>query len=197
MLKNIMQINSDADGVCLDFSSGFHHFMLSEFGLITSSQEPINFNYSDCYPTVNSLMPMIKDFVNSRDYFSQIKAYPCALEAFKKYKSDIGGNIRIITSCGTSTETKEARELCIEREFPGLISDIIFCDFGACKSDVVNSLPGSIFMDDLADVCSKVRSKSDHSVFLINRKYNEKTNQNNQTDPSINRINSPLDLPIF
>lgn len=192
-----MQINSDADGVCLDFTSGLHDFMLNEVGVKASELEPLLFDYSNCYPYTPNLIDRIKDFVNSRDYFSKIKAYPEAIEALTKYKNQINGEIRIITACGKNQETVDARIECIERELPGLVSDVVFCNFGSCKSDLLAKMPPSIFMDDLFSVCQNVSQKSDHLVFLINQKYNSKPTKNDHSDLTFNRINSPLDLPIF
>lgn len=190
-IEDIPNLNSDADGVCLDLSSRFHEFMLSEFGHVAVVNEPENFNFSDAYPDVKDPHKRVVEMFNSRDWFSGIKAYPEAVEAFKSIHS-AGKKIRIVTSCGTSKEVRNARLECLEREFPGLIDDVVFEEFGAKKNNVLSKLSRSIFIDDLEVACIDA-SKSDHIPFLFDRKYN----QNDLNLRHFNRIKSWSELPFF
>lgn len=182
-------LNTDADGVCLDFTSGFYQFMLKEFNHKNEVDEPFCFGYSDAFPGVKNRLDLVRDFVQSRDYFSQIKAYPDAINSLENIKKS-GAFIRIVTSCGKSKETKDAREECISRELTGIIDDLIFVDYGSCKSDIINSLPPSIFVDDLFETCKKINIKK-HKSFLFSRNYNLSINTENS---GILRIKSLSEL---
>lgn len=182
-------LNTDADGVCLDFTSGFYQFMLKEFDHRSEVEEPFCFGYSDAFPGVKNRLDLVRDFVQSRDYFSQIKAYPDAIHSLENIKKT-GAFIRIVTSCGKSKETKDAREECINRELSGIVDDLIFVDYGVCKSDIINSLSPSFFVDDLFETCEKIDIKK-HKSFLFNRNYNLSKNTENS---GVLRIKSLSDL---
>lgn len=191
----MLPLHTDADGVVLDFSSTFHRFMKEVYGFHTRVNEPRDFFFRDAYPMIDDITPYLISFFEDYDYFSQIKAYPEAQRVLAVLK-DMGAAITIVTSCGHTNVTKQGRLDCIEREFGGIIEDVVILPTGKTKESVLKTLPKGVFVDDQIHMCESALLHTEHDIYLHHRRYNALTSHPMIESQQLTRLHSLAELPI-
>lgn len=95
-------ILTDVDEVLLDFTAGYHEFMInSDFHYPFSEKQEWR-AYHDLGWSEEEKVKIMMDFAHS-DYFKSIPAKECALSVIEDLKSD-GWRFVAITSCLTGSE---------------------------------------------------------------------------------------------
>lgn len=191
----MIPLYSDADGVLLDLCSSFHHFMADAHGFTAAVNEPADFGFNEAYPSLQDVTPYVIEFLRNYDYFSQMKAYPEALDAVKALHA-IGSPITIITACGTDNSTRRARLDTIDREFGAYIKDAHILPLGHTKEEILRKLPKGGFVDDQLHVCEAAVVHTPHDVLLRNRRYNEEATHPMLDSKQITRFSQWSSLPI-
>lgn len=165
---DVKKIYSDADGVCLNWLSGFIQFMDRE-GHAAMHDQPKNFSMVDIFPTIEKPWELIADYHRS-EFYDVIRAYADAKEAFKHLKAN-GAEIVIVTSCGDEPEIMRSRDATVEREFGSDVSDIIYLPYGSSKYEKLKSLPPGVFIDDQPQIALE-GAQAGHHAILRDRSYN-------------------------
>lgn len=160
----------DGDGVCINFSAGFAQYMVDVHGHEAAVAEPMHFNYSDMYPTLEKPSAFIPGFIHS-EHFEATPFYPEAVEKLRDIRAN-GTQIIMITSCGDELNVQRARRAGIEREVGDIIEDVIFLPLAGGKLDVLKKFEPATFVDDQLHMCID-GVQAGHQSFLFNRRYNQ------------------------
>lgn len=182
---------TDCDGVCLDFHTSFDAYMRQEVGIKKQSKTFSCYRFSDSYPQVGNMEDHIKNFLNTPYYIRSMKPYDNVLEALKLIKLS-GKKITLLTSCGTSSTTTNARIDCFDKVLPKLVDDFIFLPIGDNKSKYLSKSEKSIVVDDLMGVCDVAKNHF-HTPRLMSRDHNS----NELATGKTKRISSFFDLDYF
>jgi len=140
----------DADGVLLNYLSGFFAYVRSKgLHVACEPEEVTDWSCSNAFPdwSAEEIYRQIEDF-SVQPEFAHIPPIPGAVEAIRGIKEDLG-NVEVIaiTSAGKSDETIRLRRKNLEL-FP--FDDIHVLPLGASKQEHLALLPaGSVFVDDL------------------------------------------------
>lgn len=160
----------DGDGVCINFSAGFAQYMADVHGYEAEVAEPMHFNYSDMYPTLDKPSSFIPGFIHS-EHFEATPFYPEAVEKLRDIRAN-GTQIIMVTSCGDELNVQYARRAGIEREVGDIIEDVIFLPLAGGKLDVLKKFEPATFVDDQLHMCID-GVQAGHKSFLFNRRYNQ------------------------
>ena len=163
---------SDCDGVCLDFTTAFITYIEQEHGIKPSTYNPMCYNYSDCFPSIQDIQPYIKLFLLSPDRIRNMQPFSGAIESLSAIKQ-AGKRITILTACGENPITTNARIDCFDNHFPNLVDDFAFVSLNGSKLNTLKKLNKSIVVDDLFDVYLDA-SNTGHDSILVTRNYNKK-----------------------
>lgn len=140
----------DADGVLLNYLSGFFAFVRSKgLHVACEPEEVTDWSCSNAFPGWSSeeIYRQIEEF-SVQPEFARIPPIEGAIDAIRSIKDDLG-NVEVvaITSAGKSDETIRLRRKNLEA-FP--FDDIHVLPLGASKQEHLAKLPrGSVFVDDL------------------------------------------------
>jgi mannosyltransferase OCH1-like enzyme len=181
-LTNSEYLIIDADGVLLDFVSGFRTF-LQNTHQISFDGEPSKYNFSDKLPNQN-VGSLIKEFINS-EYFINTPAHQDAKDFIAYIKEMIPYiTIDVVTSCETECPTiANKRKATLINHFGDVFSNIITLPLGASKIDTLKKLKSQtgtgVYIDDL-DVHYHEAKTAGHIPYMRVRKYSNTENVENK-----------------
>lgn len=140
----------DADGVLLNYLSGFFGYLVSKgVHVACRPEEVIDWSCSNAFPgwSTEEIYAKIEEF-SVQPEFARIPAISGAVEAINAIKKELGDvSVVAITSAGVSDATIQLRRQNLE-QFP--FDDIHVLPLGASKEEHLSRLPkGSVFVDDL------------------------------------------------
>ena len=174
---------SDADGVILDWLSGFIDYCAS-IKHIALHKEPTRFDMQDIFPKLEKPWELIHDYQAS-EFYHNMKSYQDAREALQRTK-DMGVSNIIVTSCGDTSDIMNSRNATIEREFSGCVDNIIYLPYGSSKLEILKKLKPGVFIDDQEKIAIE-GLKAGHDSFLKKQSYN--INHTNKLLGSIDNMN--------
>lgn len=193
----------DADGVLLDFASGFTSYMHEVHGVKATTNTPAQFDFSDAFPDTPKVAKHIPGFLES-DHFLAVKAYHEANDDLGEFPiAEIlqflhmkGVELHLVSSVATTDTVKESRLACLEREFGPIFKSTTIIGLGESKAAVLKGLPSGFFVDDQLSMC-KDGSLAGHLSFLKTQNYNTLSCKNDMATYGIEHINGLIDLPYF
>lgn len=166
----------DGDGTVLDFSTAYINYFTLVTGIapLNNSYTPALFSFADLFPSVEKPWALISDFLSSKDLVRGIKPYQGTYEKLLKIKdSDRYDRIIMLTACGTSNDTMDGRNGCLEDHLPNIFDDVIYTEPTDKKFDhLVKMTPGSTFVDDLYHHCLDA-ILAGHQSFIMHQLYNQ------------------------
>lgn len=198
-----LPIHFDADGVLLDFASGFTQYMLDEHGIQAVTSEPENFDFSDSFPDTPGVAKNIGAFLES-DHFLNISAYKevvpglgeVPLPVLLNFLRDKGVEQRVVSSVATNDKVHQMRLECLAREFDNVFEEITIIPLGASKKDALKQFPSGFFIDDQLSMCQD-GSLAGHLSHLKTQKYNVRTCPKEMSLYGIERVQGLINLPYF
>jgi|AntDeeMinimDraft_5_1070356.scaffolds.fasta_scaffold21940_2 hypothetical protein len=193
----------DADGVILDFTSGFTSYMNDIHGIQAVTSEPMHFDFSDAFPDTPKVAKHIPAFLES-DHFANVTVYEepvhehgvITVADILQFLHGKGVILHLVSSVATNTTVEQTRRDCLKREFGNIFDSVHVIGLGESKADVLKTLEPGFFVDDQLSMC-KDGSLAGHLSLLKSQKYNAESCKDEMRVYGIERIKGLIDLPYF
>tara|TARA_Y100001934_G_scaffold249578_1_gene311148 strand:+ start:1343 stop:1957 length:615 start_codon:yes stop_codon:yes gene_type:complete len=174
-------ILTDVDGVLLDFSAGFHEYMLqSDFEYNYTEKQDWKI-YEQFSWTQDEKRQIMTDYAHST-LFSNIPAMECALDVLKGLKDD-GWRFIAITSCMTGSEaqcyetTFKNRMDNLQAHFGNIFEDMHLATWDGGKGEFLSKYDPTWWVDDHIGHAHTGHEMGHKSVIMNSSMYSDEQNK--------------------
>ncbi len=142
------KILMDCDDVLLSWTQGFRKYLESEHSIITTSDEPDNWNMVDWIGVPpGEVLEKIIDFNENSPKFGELDPINGAVDAVRQLHED-GYDIDIITAVSSQPHVHERRVANLMDHFGSVFSDVHLVPVGMPKLDILKKYDPTIWIED-------------------------------------------------
>ncbi|TIT80131.1 MAG: hypothetical protein E5W57_04160 [Mesorhizobium sp.] len=137
----------DCDGVLLDWTRGFRHWVYANHGIKPSASGPRSWSLFNWLGLPEArCFELIQEF-NASPAFGELYAIGDAKAAITKLKA-AGHRLTVLTSCSDDPAARQRRKQNLDNEFDGAFNRVICLALRESKSAWLEVLRGGIWIED-------------------------------------------------
>ncbi|RVC71314.1 hypothetical protein EN759_00425 [Mesorhizobium sp. M00.F.Ca.ET.038.03.1.1] len=160
----------DCDGVLLDWTRGFRHWVFATHGIKPSASGPRSWSLFTWLGLPESrCFELIKEF-NASQAFGELYAVPGAKEAIARLKA-AGHQFTVLTSCSDDPVALQRRRQNLDNEFEGAFDRVICLPLREKKTPWLNVLRGGVWIEDNYDN-AMMGVEAGHKTFMLRHPHN-------------------------
>lgn len=174
----------DCDGVLLDWTRGFRHWVFANHGIKPSASGPKSWSLFQWLGLPEDrCFELIQQF-NASQAFGELYPIAGAKEAITKLKA-AGHKLTVLTSCSDDPVALKRRRQNLDNEFDGAFNRIICLALREPKAPWLEVLRGGIWIEDNYKN-AMMGVNAGHKTLMLRHRHNEEDERS--TDPRIQWI---------
>ncbi|RWF33746.1 hypothetical protein [Mesorhizobium sp.] len=160
----------DCDGVLLDWTRGFRHWVHANHGIKPSASGPRSWSLFNWLGLPEErCFELITEF-NASQAFGELYAQGDAPEAMAKLKA-AGHKLTVLTSCSDDPVALQRRKQNLDREFAGIFDRVICLALRESKAKWLEVLERGIWIEDNYKN-AMIGSDAGHTTFMLRHLHN-------------------------